>query len=65
MVRKLPCLVTRRQERKSNHTSEQMINMGADERSVKCILKDRVKIIEKIRERRRNSTWGEPGKAFD
>jgi hypothetical protein len=39
--------------------------MGADEKSVKCILKDTVKIIEKIREMRRNSTWRDPSKAFD
>ena len=39
--------------------------MGADEKSVKCILKDTVKIIEKIREMRRNSTWRDPGKALD
>ena len=65
MVRKLSHLVSRRQERKSNHTSEQTINMGAGEKSVKCILKDTVKIIEKIREMRRNSTWRGPSKAFD
>ena len=57
--------MARRQERKSNHTSEQTINMGAGERSVKCILKYVVKIVEKIREMKRNSTWRDPGKAFD
>lgn len=34
--------------------------MGAGERSVKCILKDTVKIVEKIREIKRNSTWRDP-----
>lgn len=43
-------------EKASNHkelkgkinTSEQMINMGAEEGSVKCLLKDSIQVNEKI-----------------
>lgn len=31
--------------------------MGAEERSVKCLLKDSIQVNEKIREMRRNSVW--------
>ena len=52
-------------EKASNHkelkgrvnTSEQMINMGAEERSVKCLLKDSIQVNGKIREMRRDSVW--------
>lgn len=52
-------------EKASNHkelkgkinTSEQMINMGAEEGSVKCLLKDSIQVNEKIREMRRDSVW--------